>query len=426
MQSKMLIVIAAVLVVAVGLSAGYLSSNSGTGEENRLPDPSNNGLGEDLSDVDGVNAFTWDVFDELGKDNIFYSPYGMYTALGMLVNGALKGSDTEKEVLDLLHIDSVDKLNAYIAANSDFGSGFSSYNQILVDTTLLKQDGVDINKDFQTTIDRYYNGEISEADFMNDLAGVKRMIKEWVNQVTNGFIPDYESVATDDTVTDILNVVHFKGDWASKFNEGNSYKADFHNADGSVSAQIFMHQTHSFKYYADSKYRVLELPYLFGDDTKAETAMYIVLPANGKDLNILSEWQSETADYREDLMSSLRTSGKYVQVRLTLPNFEMTTKYDLKDLFGALGLQISFTDDAQYTGILDNQCLKIDGGQHQAKIKVDEYGTEAAAVTEIVMEKAGSLPNMEFVDFCCDIPFVFTISDIDSGIDLFAGYMGFA
>ena len=58
-----------------------------------------------------------------------------------------------------------------------------------------------------------------------------------------------------------------------------------------------------------------------------------------------------------------------------------------------------------------------------AKIKLDEEGTEASAVTVIEMDKAvGSLPNAKFV---ADRPFLYTISERSTGIIFFIGqYMG--
>ena len=64
--------------------------------------------------------------------------------------------------------------------------------------------------------------------------------------------------------------------------------------------------------------------------------------------------------------------------------------------------------------------FRIDKVIQKAKINVNEYGTEAAAVTGALM--VGDGPGTpKVVDFCADHPFVYLISEDSSGIILFAG-----
>ena len=59
---------------------------------------------------------------------------------------------------------------------------------------------------------------------------------------------------------------------------------------------------------------------------------------------------------------------------------------------------------------------------HQAKLSVDEEGTEAAAVTMIlILETAMIEEPEEIIDFTCDHPFLFTIRDSRTGLILFSG-----
>ncbi len=82
------------------------------------------------------------------------------------------------------------------------------------------------------------------------------------------------------------------------------------------------------------------------------------------------------------------------------------------------------SDAAEFTRIINGDCLKITDGKHQAKLKVDETGTEAAAITEIVIKNTSVLNIDPVIDFHCDIPFIFTISENQHGVDLFTGYIG--
>ena len=68
--------------------------------------------------------------------------------------------------------------------------------------------------------------------------------------------------------------------------------------------------------------------------------------------------------------------------------------------------------------------MAVTDAVHKAYIKVDEKGTEAAAVTMIGMAGSGLPP--EPVIFCADKPFTFVIRDNISEEILFIGEFSFA
>ncbi len=375
-----------------------------------------------------VNDLAWNIMDVLDEENIVLSPYSIYTALGMLLNGAEPGSSTEKELADVLGVKGAGESNDYLEyvkkllPKASDQLGLRIANMILVDSSILNEPNTEINNEFRRIITEYYEGEIDEADFANDVESVREFIRAWVEEKTEGMIPDYESVAKETTVTDLLNVIYLKSSWKYPFQEGSSFKTQFHNRDGSVSSVDMMKRTfgHQIKYYEDSKYRGVELPY--NVEGERGLAMYVILPKDPSRTDVLESWCNESADYRESFLTALRSSGNARSIKVLLPSFEAENEYDLCKILEKLGMSVSFTDGAEYTRILDGQVLHVGSGKHQAKITVDENGTEAAAVTEIVMEKnSGSIGFNETIDFRCDIPFIYTISETTEGTDLFIG-----
>jgi len=393
------------------------------------PDVSDVVLPEGTVPSGSVNGFGWGFMDSAGDGNILFSPYGLYVALGMLSNGAEPGSPTESEVLGALGSEDIDSLNAYLDSILDaagtFGSTrFDSSSMVLVDPSALSDPGTQLDEGFVKAVARYCEAVVSEADFSGDLEKVKRSIAEWVRLKTDGMIPDYRSIATEGTVCDILNVVCFEGQWLRSFEPGRTYDEMFRNSDGTETSVPMMHRDFSgIRYYEDGRYRGLELSY----DTTREggISMHIVLPQDGSSVNTLEAWSSESVEYRESFMRSL-SSAEPVDAAVTLPKFTMSSSYDLKVVLSKMGLETSFSDLAEYTGIIDGRVLKVDSGKHQAVITVDEDGTEAAAVTEISMKDTSVGPGYDIpkVDFRCDIPFVFTITEGSTGIDFFMGYLG--
>ncbi len=91
----------------------------------------------DSRESSGINAFAWDFFDAAGEENMVFSPFGIYSALAMLANGAEPGSAAEEELRRVLRFDSkrsLNKLVRSIADGSFGGAEFKSRSLLLLDS----------------------------------------------------------------------------------------------------------------------------------------------------------------------------------------------------------------------------------------------------------------------------------------------------
>ena len=87
---------------------------------------------------------------------------------------------------------------------------------------------------------------------------------------------------------------------------------------------------------------------------------------------------------------------KSTYVKLSLPKFEVGFYSKLKEILQRLRMVTPFTGAADFSKIYGFSGLYIDDVIHKTYLKVDEIGSEAAAVTIVDMRK--SLPksvNME-------------------------------
>ena len=122
------------------------------------------------------------------------------------------------------------------------------------------------------------------------------------------------------------------------------------------------------------------------------------------------------------LYSVLPTETKLVQINL--PKFEVSLDWDLGSDLRRLGLTLPFSRKA---GDLRGMYKKDDGRPtfltkvaHKAIIKVNEEGTEAAAVMTALR---GGGPMPDHVEFVADHPFTFIIMEERSGVIVFAGHV---
>ena len=363
--------------------------------------------------AESVNNFSWKYFKTRNHNlNIFYSPYSIAAALGMVANGA--SGDTQREILDALNSDSLENLN------DEFKNfqGATAANLLLIDK---KYSGNGINSNFKNTAENFYRSEVALADFENDLTGEQIKITGWVKKHTNNFIPNYQSIASKYTSVDLLNVTYFKEDWLYAFRKSGTREKIFTNKDGSTCKVQMMRRTfdEEIPYYADGKYKGVALPY-----KNSGAAMFVILPVDENNLNIADDWDAESFSYRENFLNQIKSAGIFDgEIYLDLPKFELDLGDSLPESLWKVGIQRAFTDYAQFYNIINGVSLKIDDAAHQAKIRVDETGTEAAAVTEITMvETTAVAPDFKrSVEFRADRPFFFVIRDVESGVDLFAG-----
>jgi serpin B len=92
------------------------------------------------------------------------------------------------------------------------------------------------------------------------------------------------------------------------------------------------------------------------------------------------------------------------------------------DLIPALkenGMRRAFSGEADFSGISGDQSLYVSTAAQKAFIDVNEQGTEAAAVSIVVMEEKG-VPQ-EPLKVNIDRPFLFQIRDTATGAILFLG-----
>ncbi len=376
---------------------------------------------------DSVNNFSWKYFNTLNREeNIFYSPYSLTAALGVLANGATQ--KTQQEILSALSADSVESLNADFKNFHGLMSEKYFGDRILKDSSLILINknflGNGINKNFSDVAKKIYSSKIDSADFKNNLNGEKKKISDWVTRSTDDFIKNYQSLPTSETVVDLLNVIYFKGKWQIPFQPYKTRERNFTNLDGTKSKIEMMSETFDERivYREDEKYKAVELPYKSFENKKV-VSIYLILPKEETDLNVAESWNTETFDYKKKFLAALKNSAPFDgKVYVAIPKVTMDIKNNLLKSFKAIGICRAFTDDAEFFNIVENVWLKIDSATHQAKVEIDEQGTRAAAVTEISMLETTAVHEFKkSVKFIADRPFLFVIRDVETETDLFVG-----
>jgi len=214
-------------------------------------------------------------------------------------------------------------------------------------------------------------------------------------------------VITPDTRLVLANAIYFDAAWQFPFNADATQDGPFTLLDGSqVTVPLMQRSGTQMLHAAGPGYEAVLLPYV-GDTVQ----MMVILPEDG-------QFAAVEAALSADFLNQVRRQFQLRDVTLTMPRFEFDTNLGLKDLLSGMGMQVPFSEAADFSGIAADSDLFISDALHRGTITVDEEGTEAAAATVIIV---GVTSIVESVAVTLDRPFIFTIMDQQTGTILFLG-----
>ena len=346
-----------------------------------------------------------------GQCSMILSPLSITIDLGMLNNGADGVTRDEIDaVLGSEGVGGADALNAFCrkllteSGTLDETTRVALANNIYVNSA----SGCQLLPAFVETAQQYYDATPESRDFHDGMT--RGVINQWGSDHTEGMIE--EAISEDefnpDAVSYLLNALYFKGEWTHKFNAAWTKRCQFDG--GQKEAQI-MQQESEFSYTENRVYQSIILPY----GNKAYQ-MTVFLPRWGKTIDdVILELKGKSWD---DLQQNYGSSHVY----LFLPKFETSTDMRLEDIMASLGMPNAFEGGYGFNKFC-NENVFIGMMKQTAKIKLDEEGSEASAVTVIETRKDASVPK--YAEFVADRPFLYMISERSTGAIFFIGqYMG--
>ena len=348
--------------------------------------------------VNGNNEFAFDLYRQLVSTqdgNLFYSPYSISLALAMTYAGA--NGQTKEQMADVLNFlledeelhSAFNKLALELAGRSEEND--KNKFTLNIANALWGQEGCKFSREFLDILAENYDAGLGLLDFSNKTEEARQVINEWVDDETNGKIPELIAEGEIDPRTEfiITSAIYFKAEWFAPFTESETHDADFKLLDGSTVTVSMMEQEMQFNYEDGSNYQAIELKYKGND-----FSMVILLPGYG-------EFEEFEAALDAQKVSEIISNMDSDIVTLSMPKFNYETGINLIEILGDMGLPIAE--------------LQILNAAHQACISVDELGTEAAAATWVGV--GGISSNM----FTMDRPFIYLIRDIETNTILFTG-----
>jgi serpin B len=358
-----------------------------------------------------VLNFSWTMLkaSAANEGNVLISPASIYLALAMAMNGAR--ADTLQAMRDTLAAEGMTE-EEFDAACRDWISMLrvqSDKTELAVANSVWFRQGYDVAKGFLQTNADYFDAAARALDF--DAPEAVDTINAWVEEQTRGVIDRIVEEISPNVMMYLINAVYFKSDWQTPFEAAHTFDGSFAAPGGEVTVP-FMHSEREISYAELNGAQGVLLPY---DDGRF--SFFAVLPP--QDTSVRDYISGMDGAGIAALLAAMGTGN----VSLTLPKFETSYEDRLINELSAMGMGVAFSQDADFSGMNSQGAsdLYISDVVHKTYCRVDELGTEAAAVTSVEMEAKG-MPIFD-AEIRFDRPFVYGIVDTASGAPLFLGVM---
>lgn len=317
---------------------------------------------------------------------LLFSPLGLSYALAMTNYGA-EGT-TKQEINSVLGYSNAEQMRTLhhemILSGAYKGTGGEKQQRSTLEAeqSLISNGTFDFRKDFVDNAREYYFADLKKK----------------------------ENAPSAFPIT-IRSRLNFTGIWASPFNPQETQLRTFTNGEG-VKRQVKMMQQYYNKLrFADCKgYGMVEIPYTGG------FKMYVLLPGKSLSLGDLvlrtdaESWRKDVAKLREHSVS------------LQLPRMDVSTRYDFNDMLASLGMPTAFTPQADFSGMTTDAPLQIGQVLQESTLKATESKTEAQSTTTVGMVLVDLKDQALPIEFYCDRPFLYIITDKYGAINFVGTY----
>ena len=352
------------------------------------------------------NDFTINMFDHLHKDidnNFICSPLGVASLFRIIQDGA--SGKTQKELGMALGVSSKEISEIALDLQDEDG-----YAMVKMANLLAVNDKYKVESQYTEAMKALYGAKVSRMDFSNSSS--VNEINEWVYKNTGGMIGEIIKQLSSTAILYAINTLYFNGRWENKF-EGDTEKRKFIQEDGKKTIVDMMNNESKYAYACNDTFQIIRLPYKNrpGIGHKQNRfSMVIILPRKGKVLDDVMRYLHQHT--LQDIYLTMSTQ----KVNVMIPKFNTDSELDVLSLLRSLGVRHL----GDLSGISSEE-IEISESKQIAKIRVDEEGTEAAAVTETCMELKAAESIDETYFFTADHPFIYFIENEESGKIYFMG-----
>ena len=377
--------------------------------------------------VEANTNFGMKLFAKLNEpgENIMISPLSISIAMAMTLGGA-GNSETYDELIDFLGYKAAG-FDDYITLNGQFDFLLQSLTYFDMNFELSLANSMWFDDDFRGKVSKTFVNDLKKyygaGYFVEDFADSKTVgkINSWVNDETNGKIPEIIDKIGEETMMLLLNAVYFRANWMQQVDSEEDLESGYFTMSNGAKKQVqfFSGMFRERRFYNGDigqdgmDIRMLAVP--FG---RRAASIYFFMPRDSD--GSVDAMISEMAENGIGKYFDRVNNGYKDYTVFKLPRVRFEYDESIQDDFSAMGLKKPFDWNYGFDGIV-NETLIIGDILHNTYFSMDEKGIEASAVTKVDFECLGEGEDFEPTRFRFDRPFVFAVRDDRTGTLLFIG-----
>lgn len=337
-----------------------------------------------------INQFSVFMFNHINESkNVLFSGFSIFEIFGILYRGSK--NDTEIELR-----------NFFLFPNKQF-----VVNNLMKINDNINRSKICLIKNMifcKNDLNQAFVNYVQPLVLINKISGSRQDIinmNTLISNSTKGIFKNVikEDMFNQDTSMILVNTVYFKSNWKIRFDPSKTILQNFNNRQ----MPMMINYEQKYMYHEDKLNQILEMLY---DNTYF--SMGFILPKNNK-LYI----SDEQLHYYIENLKNTKIS------KLQIPKFDQYKKYNFTKMFYGAGLKTLFSRRSDLSEITPESSYVSDL-IHQAYIKVDEQGTEAASVTAAVMTLNSAIET-KYISFIVNRSFIYYIRYIPENVILFMG-----
>ncbi|HXM17537.1 MAG TPA: serpin family protein [Candidatus Tumulicola sp.] len=363
------------------------------------------------------NAFGFALLRAVTKGkqaNAVLSPVSVGLDLAMVYNGARGQTATEMDAVLQLKGTSPRALNsANSSLEKTLRAPVKSVELDVANSLWSDRRRLALDPAFTKALAAAYAAEIRDVDF--SAPATLGAINAWADKETRGKIKKILDSISHQDLLFLINAVYFKGEWSAKFDKKLTVDRDFKSAGGSVKKVPLMQQSGEYRYAETKLFQAIQLPY--GDGA---LRMFVFLPDKSSSLAELVETL--------DAANWSRFTSEFSPRRghIELPRFSVEYSALLNRPLMELGMRRAFSPQSADLGAMfvagkSRANPFIGFVKHDTYLRVDEEGSEAAAMTTTGIRTTSIRIEPPPFTMVVDRPFFCAIADGRTGALLFVG-----
>lgn len=355
-------------------------------------------------ELNKLYSFSWNLFarSRTENENAVFSPFSAWMALGMAANGA--DGKTLKQMEEVLGL-SKDQINTLAKAALNAAAGDDAHTLRLANSIWIRKEAANsILESYQNLLTADYQAQSYEVDFDE---ATEQQVNDWVKAHTDGLIQQMPIDTSPMTMMVLLNALSFDSAWQEEYKDDQIAPATFHNQNGSESRVQMMSSDENQYLHSQGLHGCMK-PY-----QEYHYGLSILVPQEDRPLDEVLKEVDGTKLF-QDLKNPTFTT-----VHAQFPEFTLASEQSLKKPLETMGMTLPFQSEADFSKISTGQKLSVSEIVQKAKIEVSRTGTRAAAATDVAI--AGMALAEEEYTITCDRPFLYIISDLETGTPVFIG-----